>query len=241
MTVCAKSHAVLAALTNLFFQEQGTVGEQTASTWNSFLKVSRGSGLHVPFSNLIVSVDSLSLLTIPDPPHPPPPIAPFSLPDPITHVLLMLWTVSLSLKTCLPYPNPRSISKAKEHSRVFAADIKQETGFQVEQTADYLRQVQQEHWPRLTNSFVCQKFSLLTVTGEDVCPSFSGSISAAQLMSPAYKEEDHVRLGKQNGGHHSFQPARKSCHHVAYARGPRLLSQGLSGQMLLCSGKAWSI
>lgn len=134
---------------------------------------------------------------------------------------------------CQPnYPNPHLTSKAKEHSRVFAAGIKQETGFQVEQTADYLRHVQQEHWPRLTSSFVCRKFSLLTVTGEDACPSFSGFISAAQLMSPAYKEEDHVRLGKQNGGHHSFQPARKSCHHVAYGRGPRLLSQGLSGQML---------
>lgn len=141
----------------------------------------------------------------------------------------MLRTVSLSLKMCLPYANPHSTSKAKEHSRVLAAGIKQETGFQVQQAADYLRQ---EHWPRLTSSFVCRKFSLLTSTGEDACPNFSGFISATQLMSPAYKEEDHVRLGKQNDGRHSFQPARKSCHHVAYGRGPRLFSQGFSGQIV---------
>lgn len=133
--------------------------------------------------------------------HPPHPGAPFSLPCHITHVLLMLCMVDQSSKTGLLYiyPNSHSISKAKGQSRVSTAGLKQEPWFQVQQIPDHLRQIRQEHWHLLTNSFVCQKFSLLKATGKDSCPSFSGFISAVQLISPAYKEEDHVRCGKQNG------------------------------------------
>lgn len=99
--------------TNPFLPEQGRAGKQTASTWSFFLKVTRGSGLRVPISNLIASVDALPLLSIPDPPHSPPPIASFSLPGPITHGLFMLQVPSLNLKMCLPYPNLCLTSKAK--------------------------------------------------------------------------------------------------------------------------------
>ena len=46
---------------------------------------------------------------------------------------------------------------------------------------------------------MCRKFSLLKDAEEDVCPIFSGFISALQLMSPAYKEGHQIGLQKQDG------------------------------------------
>lgn len=70
---------------------------------------------------------------------------------------------------------------------------------------------------------MCRKFSLLKDREEDVCPIFSGFISALQLMSPTYKEGHQISLRKQNGLWWSFQPIRKSCCHVSgQERAPRI-------------------